>query len=158
VVFFLVILGFGQSRLVDSLWPAGNAQNAVYDLLGFTIIILTCTQQFVETTMVEFPCYWNTNPCGESNVRMYMVGFTPAIKHRAKRYLPPTAWPSRAKVTFWTVMGFDFQLPRQILPGDPFFSRVWSSLADDRVSFMHISNDSIRATISVYFIFNGDDT
>lgn len=116
------------------------------------------TQQFVETTMVEFPLLLKYKSMRRGNVRMYMVGgFTPAIEASGKNDIQSSTDNlaiKNANLSLEAGMGFDFYFPLFKFSQEIRFSRGLVNMLADDPSVYHVPIKRLNTnTISVYFIF-----
>ena len=113
------------------------------------------SQQFVETTVVEFPLLLKYKSARRGNVRMYMIGgFTPGIEASGKNDVQSDKGKLGIKKTNLSLdggLGFDFYLPLFKFSQEIRFSRgLVNMLNSDPNTFVKRLNTN---TISVYFIF-----
>ena len=115
----------------------------------------TSKEQFVETTVVEFPLLLKYKSMRRGNVRMYMIGgFTPGIEASGKNDVQSNSLGLGIKKTNLSLdggLGFDFYFPLFKFSQEIRFSRgLVNMLSNDPNSYVKRLNTN---TISVYFIF-----
>ncbi len=118
----------------------------------------TTTQQFVETTMVEFPLLLKYKSMRRGNVRMYMVGgFTPGIEASGKNDIQSSTDNlaiNKLNLSLEGGMGFDFYFPLFKFSQEIRFSRGLVNMLASDPSVYNIPIKRLNTnTISVYFIF-----
>jgi len=118
----------------------------------------TSTQQFVETTMVEFPLLLKYKSMRRGNVRMYMVGgFTPGIEASGKNDIHSSTDNLAIKKVNLSLeggLGFDFYFPLFKFSQEIRFSRGLVNMLAPDPSVYHVPIKRLNTnTISVYFIF-----
>ncbi len=116
------------------------------------------TQQFVETTMVEFPLLLKYKSMRRGNVRMYMVGgFTPGIEASGKNDVQSSTDNlaiNKANLSIEGGLGFDFYFPLFKFSQEIRFCRGLVNMLANDPSAYHTPISRLNTnTISVYFIF-----
>ena len=118
----------------------------------------TSSQQFVETTVVEFPLLLKYKSTRRGNVRMYMIGgFTPGIEASGKNDVQSNTANlaiHKGNLSLDGGLGFDFYFPLFKFSQEIRFSRGLVNMlgADPSVYRAPIKRLNTN-TISVYFIF-----
>ena len=118
----------------------------------------TTSQQFVETTVVEFPLLLKYKSARRGNVRMYMVGgLTPGIEASGKNDVQSnTANLSihKGNLSIDGGLGFDFYFPLFKLSQEIRFSRgLVNMLGSEQSPYREPIKRINTNTISVYWIF-----
>ena len=118
----------------------------------------TSKEQFIETTMVEFPVLLKFKSMRRGNVRMYMLGgATPALEASGKREVESVTSNltiKKGNISLDAGIGFDFYFPLFKFSQEIRFSRgVRNILGTDASAFKEPISRVNTNTISVYFIF-----